>query len=102
MSDLARSNSFHWDAILGADLARTFKPTAAVYLAAADAFDLKPSECMMCAAHSSDLKAAADNGLRTAFIARPDERPGVSETAPQLPVEVISRSTEDLASKLGA
>ena len=102
MSDLARRNDFRWDAILGADLARNFKPTAAVYLAAADAFDLEPGECMMCAAHSSDLKAAADNGLRTAFIARPEERPGVSETAPQQPVDVLSRTTEDLASKLGA
>src|ERR1700683_2251002 len=91
MSDLARRNDFRWDAILGADLARNFKPTAAVYLAAADAFDLEPGECMMCAAHSSDLKAAADNGLRTAFIARPEERPGVSETAPQQPVDVLSR-----------
>jgi 2-haloacid dehalogenase len=102
MSDLARRNDFRWDAILGADLARNFKPTAAVYLAAADAFDLEPSECMMCACHSSDLKAAADSGLKTGFIARPDERPGVSETAPRQPVDVISRSTEDLASKLGA
>jgi len=102
MSDLARRNDFRWDAILGVDLARNFKPSAVVYLAAADAFDLKPGECMMCACHSSDLKAAADNGLKTAFIARPEELPGVSETTPQQPVDVVSRSTEDLASKLGA
>jgi 2-haloacid dehalogenase len=102
MSDLARRNDFRWDAILGADLARNFKPTAAVYLAAADAFDLKPSECMMCACHSSDLKAAADSGLRTGFIARPEEHPGVSETAPRTAVDVFSRSTEDLASILDA
>jgi 2-haloacid dehalogenase len=29
MSDLARRNDFHWDAILGADLARDFKPAPA-------------------------------------------------------------------------
>jgi 2-haloacid dehalogenase len=102
MTDLARRNDVRWDAILGADLARNFKPKASVYLVAADALNLEPDECMMCAAHSSDLKAAADNGLRTAFIARPEERPGVSESELKLPVEVISRTTEDLAAKLGA
>jgi 2-haloacid dehalogenase len=102
MSDLARRNDFRWDAILGADLARDFKPAPAVYLAAADAFDLKPDECMMCAAHGSDLKAAAANGLRTAFIARPQERPGCSDTEPGMAVDMIARSTLDLAAQLGA
>jgi 2-haloacid dehalogenase len=100
MSDLARRNDIQWDAILGADIARDFKPKAAVYLCAAEAFGLQPSECMMCAAHSSDLKAAADNGLRTAFIARPQERPGFSENSPNVPVDVVCRTTEDLATQL--
>ena len=42
----------------------SFKPAPAVYLAAVEAFNLKPGECLMCAAHSGDLKAAAGNGLR--------------------------------------
>jgi 2-haloacid dehalogenase len=100
MSDLARRNDFHWDAILGADWARDYKPKAAVYLAAVDAFNLQPSQCIMCAAHSGDLKAAADNGLKTAFIARPQERPGVSETAPNVAVDIVARSIEELAAKL--
>jgi 2-haloacid dehalogenase len=100
MSDLARRNEFHWDAILGADLARDYKPKAAVYLAAVDAFNLQPGQCMMCAAHSGDLKAAADNGLRTAFIARPEEHPGISETAPNVAVDIVVRSTDELAAKL--
>jgi 2-haloacid dehalogenase len=100
MCDLARRNDLRWDAILGADLARDFKPTPKVYLAAADAFDLTPCECMMCASHSYDLKAAAANGLRTAFIARPQERLGFSESAPATPVDVIADSTLDLAAQL--
>lgn len=100
MSDLARRNDIHWDAILGADLARDYKPKAAVYLAAVDAFNLQPAQCMMCAAHSGDLKAAADGGLRTAFIARPEEHPGVSETAPNVTVDIEVRSTEELAAKM--
>jgi 2-haloacid dehalogenase len=102
MSDLARKNGFPWDSILGADLARDYKPKAVVYLTAVEAFDLKPSECMMCAAHSEDLRAAAANGLRTAFIARPQERPGVSESAPKYSVDVVSTSALDLANQLGA
>jgi 2-haloacid dehalogenase len=102
MVDLARRNSLPWDAILGADLARDYKTKPIVYLAAADALDLKPRECMMCAAHSDDLEGAAAAGLRTAFIARPEERPGVSESAPKDPVDIVASSTLDLATKLGA
>jgi 2-haloacid dehalogenase len=102
MSDLARRNDLRWDAILGADLARDYKTKAVVYLSAVEAFDLKPSECMMCAAHSEDVKGASANGLRTAFIARPEERPGVSESAPKYPVDVLSSTTLDLATELGA
>ena len=102
MSDLARSNDFPWDAILGADLARDYKPKAVVYLAAVEAFDLEPRECMMYAAHSDDLRAAAACGLRTAFIARPQERPGVSESAAKYSADVLSTSALDLANQLGA
>jgi 2-haloacid dehalogenase len=102
MCDLARRNGFHWDAILGADVARDFKPKAIVYLAAADAFDLRADQCMMCAAHSGDLKAAAANGMRTAFIARPAEQPFVSESVPAVAVDVVASTLEDLAIKLGA
>jgi 2-haloacid dehalogenase len=102
MSDIARRNHLRWDAVLGADLAKNYKQAAVVYLAAADAFNLKPGECMMCAAHSNDLKAATDNGLRTAFIARPQERPGVSESEPKQPVDLVASSILDLAAQLRA
>jgi 2-haloacid dehalogenase len=56
----------------------------------------------MCAAHSSDLKAAAANGLRTAYIARPRERPGYSELAPAISVDLSAASVLDLAVQLDA
>jgi 2-haloacid dehalogenase len=102
LCDLARRNDFHWDAILGADLARDFKPKSAVYSSAAEAFGLSPGECMMCAAHSSDLKAAAAVGLRTAFIARAQEHPGFSESSPTIPVDICAESILDLAAQLAA
>jgi 2-haloacid dehalogenase len=101
MSDLARRNQFPWDAILGADLARNYKPRPEVYRASVEAFNLEPGQCMMCAAHSGDLEAASENGLRTAFIARPDERPGMSEKAPAIPVDVSTQSVDELATRLG-
>src|SRR3974390_1195961 len=66
MVDLARRNDFPWDAILGAEIAGDYKPKPQVYLAAAAAFDLAPHDCMMVAAHSNDLAAAAALGLGTA------------------------------------
>ena len=102
MCDLARRNDLRWDAILGADYARAFKPMNEVYLAAAEAFNLLPAQCLMCAAHASDLQAAAANGLRTAYIARPQERPGSRESAPAFLVDVSAASVLDLARQLGA
>ena len=102
LCDLARRNGLYWDAILGADYARAFKPMNEVYLAAADALNLLPGECLMCAAHGSDLKAAAENGLRTAYIARPQERPGGSESATLISADVFAASLLDLAEQLGA
>ena len=103
MANLARHNGFPWDAILGAEIAGDYKPKPRVYLASAAAFDLAPAECMMVAAHSSDLAAAAATGLKTAHVARPDEYgPGTGEAQPKVPVDVAASSFIDLADKLGA
>jgi 2-haloacid dehalogenase len=102
LCDLARRNDLRWDAILGADYARAFKPMNEVYLAAADAFNLLPVQCLMCAAHGSDLKAAAANGLRTAYIARPQERPGFNQSAALFSADLSAASLVDLAVQLGA
>jgi len=102
MVDLARHNDFPWDAILGAEIAGDYKPKPRVYLAACEAFDLKPAQCMMVAAHSNDLAAAAACGLRTGHIARPGEYgPGTGERTPTVPVDFAGTDLADLASKLG-
>lgn len=102
MVDLARRNDFPWDAILGAEIASDFKPKPRVYLASCEALNLAPGACLMAAAHSSDLAAAASFGLRTAHIARPDEAgPGRGEARPEVAVDFTTRSVEDLAAQLG-
>jgi 2-haloacid dehalogenase len=102
MVGIARRNGFPWDAILGSETARDYKPKPRVYLAACEAFDLAPGDCMMVAAHSNDLSHAAANGLRTAHIARPNEHgPGKGEPVPKVPVDIAVGSLEELATKLG-
>ena len=102
MVDIARRNNIPWDAILGSEIARDFKPKPAVYLMTAAALNLQPNEVMMVAAHSDDLRQAASNGLRTAHVARPGENgPGTGESAPRVPVDFAAKSMEDLASQLG-
>ena len=98
MVDLARHNGFVWDAILGAEWARDYKPNLAVYQAGCAALDLLPEACLMVAAHSSDLAAARLAGLKTAHIARPDEfGPGLGEVAPSVPVDFAARDLAHLA-----
>jgi 2-haloacid dehalogenase len=103
MVDLARRNAFPWDAILGSEIAGDFKPKPRVYLAACEALDLVPAQCMMMAAHASDLAAAAACGLRTGFVARPNEYgPGKGSKAPTQPVDADGAGLVELAEKLGA
>ena len=102
MVDLARRNQFPWDAILGSEIAGDFKPKPVVYLAACAAFDLAPGQCMMVAAHSKDLAAAAEQGLRTAHTTRPNEYgPNTGEPVPTVKVDYAAKDLADLADKLG-
>lgn len=101
--DLARRNDMPWDAILGSEIAGDYKPKPGVYLRAADAFDCAPHECVMVAAHSGDLAAAAATGLKTAHVARPNEHgPGKGESKPTVPVDIAVTSFVELADRLGA
>jgi 2-haloacid dehalogenase len=101
MVALARRNDFPWDAILGAEIAGDYKPKPRVYLASAEALGCTPAECMMVAAHSRDLAAAAALGLRTAHIARPNEHgPGKGETKPSVPVDNAAADLGKLADAL--
>jgi 2-haloacid dehalogenase len=102
MVDLARRNNIHWDAILGAEIAGDYKPKPRVYLAAAEALGIAPHECMMVAAHSDDIKAAAATGLRTAHVAQPDEYGrGKGESGPTVAVDVFASSFTAFADKMG-
>ena len=73
MKNLSRNAQLPWHVILGAEPAQSYKPQARAYLFTASSLALEPSECLMVAAHNSDLAAARKLGFRTAYINRPRE-----------------------------
>ena len=77
MAPLAEHLGIEWDAILGSEASGFFKPHPQTYLLSVEALAIKPSECVMVAAHQKDLVHARSHGLLTAFIKRPDEFGGV-------------------------
>jgi 2-haloacid dehalogenase len=102
MAEVGRRNNLPWDAILGSEIAQGYKPQPKVYLATCEAFNLKPEEVMMCAAHSEDLKSAQNLGLRTGHIGRPGEGgPGTGESQPKYAFDVVGKNFNDFADKLG-
>jgi 2-haloacid dehalogenase len=76
MVAMNRFNGLQWDAILGAELAKAYKPEPAAYLATAGALGLSPRELCLVACHHSDLAAARACGLQTAYVDRPLEYGG--------------------------
>lgn len=102
--NMARRSGIPWDAVLGAEVARAYKPMPESYLSAADMLGVTPGECMLVAAHNDDLKAASAAGLRTAFVVRPTEMADTGQTKDLEPwegVDVSASSMEALAEKLG-
>lgn len=103
MVDLARHGGLPWDAILGAEVARAYKPAPEAYLRAAELLDLPPSACAMVAAHNDDLAAARDQGFRTVFVPRPFEHgPGqTTDLEPTADWDLVARDFDGLATRLG-
>jgi len=104
MTNLAKFAGLPWDAILGAELVRHYKPDREVYQSAADILDLKTGEVMMVAAHLGDLRAAKQVGLRTAFVVRPKEfgPEGKPDLKADGIADVSAADFNDLARQLGA
>ena len=103
MLDLAKRVGLPWDAILGAEVARAYKPSPEAYLRTTETLMLKPEQVCLVAAHNNDLAAARRYGLRTAFIPRPTEH-GPRQTTDLTPEEnwdVLASDIMDLADQLG-
>jgi 2-haloacid dehalogenase len=104
LTDMAKGAGIPWDVILSAELAKHYKPDREAYLTAVTLLELGPNEVMMCAAHSGDLTAARDCGLRTGFIHRPQEFGPTRKADEAKPddFDVVSNDMLDFALKLEA
>jgi 2-haloacid dehalogenase len=102
--NMAKRAGLPWDAILGAEVVRAYKPMPEAYLRTADILALRPEEVCLVAAHNGDLAAARKCGLQTAFVVRPTEHgPGqTSDLCPSEEWNVVADDLVDLAEKLGA
>ena len=100
MANVARRNNIPWDAILGSEIAQGYKPQPKVYLMTCEAFNLKPEQVMMCAAHSGDLSSAQMLGMRTGHIGRPGEA-GHRRDRAEGQFDVVGKNFNDFADKLG-
>jgi len=102
MTHMAKNGGLPWDCILGAELARHYKPDPKSYLTAVELLSLQPQQVMMVAAHQSDLLAAGKLGLKTGFVPRPMERgPGQTpDPTPDPSFTVVANDFMDLAEKL--
>ena len=103
LTDMAKHGGLPWDCVLSAEVFHAYKPAPAVYLGAAQTFDLAPQQVMMVAAHQEDLAAARDCGLQTAYIERPLEfgagRP--KDVSPHPGNSYHARDFQHLADQLG-
>jgi len=101
--NMAKRAGLPWDAVLGAEVVRCYKPLPEAYLGTARLLGLSPSQCMMVAAHNDDLAAARGCGMRTAFVRRPIEYGPDQNTdlAASSNWDVVAEDLLDLATQLG-
>ena len=96
LASMSAAGGLAWHSVLSGELARAYKPDPAVYRMALDLLNLDPRRTMMIAAHPWDLRAAAEHGMRTGYVARPGE--GAPAPADQFDVRALDLA--DLARQL--
>jgi len=99
--DLNRASRLPFDCVLSVELVRTYKPDPRVYRLVPDLLAVRPEESMMVASHPYDLAAAARQGMRTAFVPRPQEWGTGKPEKLDIRVDIVADDFLDLASQLG-
>ena len=104
MTNMAKNGGLPWDCILGAEVARHYKPDPESYLTAVALLGLAPEQVMMTAAHQGDLLAAQKVGLKAGFVPRPMEHgPDVTpDPTPDPSFDVVATDFTDLARQMEA
>ncbi len=100
--ELNRAAHLPFDSVLSVELVRTYKPDPRVYRLVPDLLAVQPEQSMMVASHAYDLAAAAGQGMRTAFVRRPQEWGTGKPEKLDISVDIVADDFLDLASQLGA
>jgi 2-haloacid dehalogenase len=102
LTNMAKRAGLPWDCILSAEVFRKYKPDPGTYLGVTSVFDVAPEEVMLVAAHQSDLQAARECGLKTAYIERPMEYGAtqVKDVSPNIENTLHARDFIELATIL--
>ena len=100
--ELDRSAGLPFDCVLSVELVKSYKPDPRVYQLVPSLLAVRPEQAMMVASHAYDLAAAAEQGMRTAFVRRPQEWGTGKAEAPTFPVDIAAEDFIDLATQLGA
>jgi len=95
--DMFAADRLAWHGVLSAESVKTYKPDPAVYRHALDTLGREARRTLMVAAHPWDLRAAAAQGMRTAFVARPGEGVPAPHDRFDLHVESLADLAEQLA-----
>lgn len=104
MTRLAKFGGLPWDCIVGAGIARSYKPDPRAYLCSCEALQIVPENVAMVAAHNDDLAAARKAGMKCVFISRPHEF-GDTESPASHPAdnwEIVAGDLQEAAAKLFA
>lgn len=101
LSDLVAAGGLPFHEVLSAEDFAAYKPDPRVYRGALERLGCAEGELMMVAAHPDDLLAAAAQGLRTAYVARPLEwGRGHEAPPPDASFDVVATDFRDLAGQL--
>ncbi len=68
--DLLKSAGLHFDMLFSSQLLGCYKPAPESYQTVMKLLKLRPDECVMVAAHASDLKGAKAVGMKTVYVYR--------------------------------
>jgi len=100
----SKHNGIVWDGLLSCEFLKQYKPDPGAYIHASELIGVNPSEIMMCAAHTRDLRSAMSVGYHSVFIYRAGEKSLETMTEePTEPLEffdVTARNYAELVEKL--
>jgi 2-haloacid dehalogenase len=99
----SRIAGLSWDCVISCEMIGIYKTHPESYATAARWLDLPHNKILMVTTHNNDLCAAHDNGLRTAFVRRPEEWGGQRppDPDPDPVADLVADDFNDLADQLG-